>query len=82
MSVEIITYGAIIKQLRAPDREGRFANVLLTADTIENSKHGFNGAAAVTGRVVNRIRGAQFELDGTTYRLTANSGKEHDPRGT
>src|SRR5947209_8475547 len=75
MSVEIITYGAIIKQLRAPDRDGRFANVLLTADTLDKFEHGFNGAAAVTGRVANRIRGAQFELDGTTYRLTANSGK-------
>ena len=75
MSVEIITYGAIIKELRAPDRDGRFANVLLTADTIKQFEGGFNGAAAVTGRVVNRIRGAQFELDGTTYRLTANSGK-------
>jgi aldose 1-epimerase len=75
MSVEIITYGAIIKELRTPDRDGRFGNVLLTADTIEEFEGKFNGAAAVTGRVVNRIRGAQFELDGTTYRLTANSGK-------
>ncbi len=75
MSVQIITYGAIIKQLWAPDREGNFANVLLTVDTIQQFQRGFNGAAAITGRVVNRIRGAQFELDGTTYQLTANSGK-------
>ena len=34
MSVQVITYGAIIKQLRAPDRDGKFANVLLTVDTI------------------------------------------------
>jgi aldose 1-epimerase len=75
MSVEIITYGAIIKQLRSPDRDGHFANVLLTADTLDKFEHGFNGAAAVTGRVANRIRGAQFDLDGKTYKLTANSGK-------
>ena len=35
----------------------------------------FGGAAAVIGRVANRIAGAQFELDGTTYKLPANSGK-------
>lgn len=75
MSVQIITYGAIIKQLLAPDRDGNFTNVLLTAGTIEKFEHGFNGAAAITGRVVNRIRGAQFELDGRIYKLTANSGK-------
>ena len=75
MSVQIITYGAIIKQLLAPDRDGKFTNILLTADTIQQFQRGFNGAAAVTGRVVNRIRGAQFELDGTTYKLNANSGK-------
>jgi aldose 1-epimerase len=74
MSAEIITYGAIIKQLRAPDRDGKFANVLLTAETLQQFER-FNGAAAVTGRVANRIRGAQFELDGTTYKLIPNSGK-------
>src|ERR1035438_1573850 len=72
MSVQIITYGAIIKDLWVPDRNGNFTNILLTVGTIQQFQHGFNGAAAITGRVVNRIRGAQFELDGTTYKLTAN----------
>lgn len=71
MSAEIITYGAIIKQLQAPDREGKFTNILLTTDSLEKFER-FNGAAAIIGRVVNRIGGAQFELDGTTYPLTAN----------
>ena len=75
MRVQIISYGAIIKELWTPDRDGNFTNILLTAGTIQQFQRGFNGAAAVTGRVVNRIRGAQFELDGTTYKLTANSGK-------
>lgn len=75
MRVQIITYGAIIKELWAPDRDGNFTNILLTAGTIQRFERGFSGAAAITGRVVNRIHGAQFELDGTTYKLTANSGK-------
>jgi len=74
MSAQIITYGAIIKQLWAPDRDGKFANILLTAESVQQFQRS-NNAAAVTGRVVNRIRGAQFELDGKTYKLTANSGK-------
>jgi aldose 1-epimerase len=74
MSAEIITYGAIIKQLQAPDREGKFTNILLTTDSLEKFER-FNGATAIIGRVVNRIGGAQFELDGTTYPLAANEKK-------
>ena len=74
MSAEIISYGAIIKELRAPDRNGEFANVVLTTDSFEKYQR-FNGAAAIIGRVINRIAGAQFELDGATYQLPANDGK-------
>src|SRR5437762_14152558 len=63
MSAQIISYGAIIKELHAPDRNGNFTNILLTTDSLQRFEQGFNGAAAVIGRVVNRIRGAQFELD-------------------
>ena len=72
MSAQIISYGAIIKELHAPDRDGRFANVVLTTDSLQKYERGFNGAAAVIGRVVNRIGGAQFDLEGMTYKLTAN----------
>jgi len=74
MSAQIISYGAIIKELQAPDRNGVFTNILLTTDSLQKFQR-FGGAAAVIGRVVNRIGGAQFELDGTTYKLPANSGK-------
>ena len=75
MSAQIITYGAIIKELQAPDRNGNFTNILLTTDSLQRFQRGFNGAAAVIGRVVNRIGGAQFELDGMTYKLTVNEKK-------
>jgi len=75
LSAQIITYGAIIKALEAPDRNGNFTNILLTANSIAQYQGGFNGAAAVIGRVANRIANAQFELDGVTYKLNANSGK-------
>src|SRR5262245_42097117 len=74
MSAEIITYGAIIKELHVPDRKGNFTNILLTTDSLQKFQR-FNGSAAVIGRVANRIAGAQFELDRTTYKLAANSGK-------
>ena len=75
MNAQIITYGAIIKELQAPDRSGNFTNILLTTESLEKFEHGFGGSAAVIGRVANRIAGAQFELDGTTYKLNANEKK-------
>src|ERR1041384_6671403 len=36
MSAQIISYGAIIKELHAPDRNGNFTNILLTTDTLQN----------------------------------------------
>jgi aldose 1-epimerase len=49
--------------------------VVLTTDSFEKYVSGFGGAAAVIGRVTNRIAGAQFELEGKTYPLTANAGQ-------
>src|SRR6476646_9558122 len=43
MSAQIITYGAIIKELHAPDRNGNFTNISLTTDTLEKYQHGFGG---------------------------------------
>lgn len=75
MSAQIINYGAIIKELHAPDRKGVFTNILLTTDSLQKFQHGFAGAAAIIGRVANRIGNAQFELDGTTHKLTVNEKK-------
>jgi aldose 1-epimerase len=75
MSAQIISYGAIIKEIRAPDRDGNFTNVVLTTDSLQKFERGFNGAAALIGRVANRIAGAEFELDGRTYKLVANERK-------
>jgi aldose 1-epimerase len=72
MRTQIISYGAIIKELQAPDRDGKFTNVVLTTDSLAKYEGGFAGAAAVIGRVANRIAGAQFDLDGKTYKLAPN----------
>ena len=74
MKVEVLTYGAIVKAIEVPDRNGKPGNVVLSTDSIEKYET-FNGSAAVIGRVANRIRGASFELEGKTYELVKNAGK-------
>ena len=77
MSAKIMTYGAILTELRVPDRQGVVTNVILGADTLEQYLKGFRSPAAIIGRVANRIAGARFTLDGVEYKLAANDGPNH-----
>lgn len=78
MTVRIITYGAIISDLQAPDRNGAFTNVVLGADSLEGyTGRGAVPGAVVLGRVANRIAGARFTIDGVEYKITANAGTNH-----
>ena len=72
ISVAIISYGAIIQEIWAPDREGELANVNLGFTTLEPylGKHPHFGS--VLGRVANRLQPPSFELDGVTYPITEN----------
>ena len=74
LAAEILPYGATITGLFVPDREGRTANVLLSFPGVEEYKEHRHVCCAI-GRFANRIAGAQFELDGTTYKLAANEGE-------
>lgn len=77
MVASVIAYGAILTELQVPDRRGAQTNVVLGADTLDQYLKGFGGAAAVIGRVANRIAKARFTLDGVEYQLAANSGPNH-----
>jgi len=78
LSAKVITFGAILAELRVPDREGKFTSVVReTVASGQGFQRGFPGAAAVFGRVANRIARARFTLDGREYRLAANNGPNH-----
>src|SRR3954451_12069538 len=78
MSVSIIDYGATIQSVRVRDRRGHFRNVTLgfgnasgyTSPAYLKSNPYFG---AIIGRYGNRIGGAKFTLNGTTYTLDANN---------
>lgn len=72
-SVEICDYGARIVSVNVPDADGVIDDVILgcgTVDQFENGPDRFIGC--ILGRYGNRIDGASFTIDGTTYTLEAN----------
>lgn len=75
MAVKLITYGGILTEIRAPDRQGRFANVALGFDNLANYEAGHPYFGAITGRYANRIAGGRFTLDGAEYSLPMNDGE-------
>jgi aldose 1-epimerase len=77
ITAKIMSYGATITELQAPDRSGAITNVVLGADNLEQYLKGFPAAASVIGRFANRIANARFTLDGAEYRLAANNGPNH-----
>ena len=77
LSAKVMTYGAIITEIKVPDRNGAVTNVLLGADSFDQYRKGFPASAAVIGRFANRIARARFTLDGVEYKLAANNGPNH-----
>lgn len=73
----VIDYGAILVSLRVPDRNGKFADVVLGFDNLDSYVKRNPMFGATVGRYANRIAHASFTLDGTEYKLTANAGKNH-----
>jgi aldose 1-epimerase len=74
---KVMTYGALLTELRVPDRSGQFADVVLGFDTLDGylKEHPYMGATI--GRVANRIAKGTFALDGKTYTLATNNGPNH-----
>ena len=77
MTARIMSRGATVTELMVPDRNGRFANVVLGADTLEAYLKGYNAGASVKGRVANRIAYGRFTLDGIHYQVTTNHAPHH-----
>jgi len=74
MQAAISTYGGIVVSLTAPDRAGKFEDVVLGFSDLASYEKPGPYFGAIIGRYGNRIGGAQFSLNGTTYKLAANNG--------
>lgn len=75
MEAAITNYGGRVVTLKVPDRDGRLEDVVLGFDDLNGylEKNPYFGA--LVGRYANRIANGEFTLNGTTYKLARNNGK-------
>jgi aldose 1-epimerase len=82
MSVQLITYGAIITTIKVPDRAGQVADVVLGFDDIDGYRKSNNPYfGALVGRVANRIARGSFVLNGEIVTVARNWNNKHSLHG-
>jgi len=77
MTIKVINYGGIIVSLTAPDKNGKFEDVVLGYDSLQPYLKDNPYFGALIGRYGNRIGKGKFTMDGKTYNLTINNGPNH-----
>lgn len=80
MTVKVTNFAASLVYATAPDRNGLLEPVVLGLDSLRHYLGRQPKLGATVGRFANRIKDAEFRLDGNVYRLEKNS-KEHSIHG-
>ena len=77
LKVTISSYGVQFLSVETKDRDGKFADVVMSYDSLEKAVKGKENFSSVVGRYGNRIGGASFMLGGEQFNLAANNGENH-----
>ena len=76
IEVRVTAYGAHLVSVKAPDRNGKMADVVLGYDSLARlpGRYRRRYMGAIVGRYGNRIALGKFTLDGKTYQIPVNNG--------
>lgn len=77
MKVCITNYGGIIQSLTAPNKNGKYEDVVLGYDELDSYIEATPYFGAIVGRYGNRIANGKFALDGIDYTLAQNNNNNH-----
>lgn len=75
VSARILTYGATLQSLFAPDARGALADIVLGHDDVTGYERHRAYLGSTIGRYANRIAGGRFTLDGQAFQLQQNDGR-------
>ncbi len=75
VEIAVTNYGGFIVAVMVPDRQGKYADVVLGHSSIQDYLHTPEPyLGALIGRYGNRIAGGKFTLEGKEYTLAVNNG--------
>jgi len=77
MIVKCIEFGAIITEIHVPDKDGKFADVALGFEKLDDYLKGHPYFGSNAGRCANRIAKGKFTLDDKEFTLATNNGANH-----
>lgn len=75
IEAHFLDYGCTIKNLFVRGKDGALRDTVLGYDDIGSYENNDGYFGACVGRVANRIKNAEFSLNGKKYKLFANDGK-------
>ena len=77
MEVCVMNYGAIIRNIILPDKNGVKRDVTLGFEKLEEYFINRGSVGATVGPVANRTTKAAYTIDGVTYHMLANEGENN-----
>ena len=69
----VTDFGCTITSLCLKNKDGSYTDVVLGLETLDSYARQWGSFGAIVGRYANRIAGAEFSLNGETYKLTQNT---------
>ncbi|MHC8320911.1 aldose epimerase family protein [Pseudomonas sp. GB2N2] len=73
----LISFGARLVEMHAPDKNGKVADIVLGFDALEPYLTTDTYFGATCGRYGNRIKKGQFQLDGQAIQVACNEAPNH-----
>ena len=77
VEVSILDYGATVRDIIVPDRDGRSANVSLGFNNLQDYIEKSPYFGCIAGRYANRIKSGRFSIGKNSYQLANNNGPNH-----
>lgn len=82
VKVKVSDFGAVIVAIETKDKLGVVSDIVLGYPDVAGYEKNIPNFGACIGRHANRIGNAEFTLNGITYQLEKNDGKNHLHGGT
>lgn len=67
LSVSVLNIGGIIHEIQAPDRNGKFKNIIFGFNSIKDYENNSAFFGAIIGRVAGRIQKGEFQINDRAY---------------